>query len=251
MELTIQNISTQRNIPKEGFRFTDRDNEILFFLLQMKFAETADIHQSFFKKLKSGEQSDSLSYCKERIALLKRLGFIKGQKHPLKWSSVLMPTWKAYYIARDLYVSQLIPTPRKSLDLNTFSHDHLVAKLRIHLESSEKVKNWKSDLQLKSDPEFYFIRDLKHVPDAIFINEQNQKIALEMELARKSNLAYREKIKSYVRLMRADASDKLFDKVTYVCTKEPVYQLLINETKIYQDLFSIKRLSEYPIKQSM
>jgi hypothetical protein len=102
---------------------------------------------------------------------------------------------------------------------------------------------WISDRRLKqgiSETLGIFGTD---VPDAVVKLSEVGPVALELEIATKSRVRYREKVTRYVRLIRESrAKPDGIKKVIYVCQRKPVFEILRDETRIYGGLFEIHLL---------
>lgn len=263
MQLSMGTIVERKVKPIVGIRITDRDSQVLLFLIQMKFAGLEEIHQKFFSKLQTGDESKSLKYAYERIAMLKQLGFVTATKHPRKWTNIILPTWKAYYFVRDSHLVEELPKPTGSYDLNTFDHDETVMKLRLEFESKNKITSWISDRTLRCFKESAGGLTGNYVPDGIYTNPDGEKVAFELEISVKGKDKYKDKIRKYVYLLtslnlpRFEMENKPFpktqpsvpfSKVHFVYAKELVRKHLENETRLYPELFFVEPLSNYLMK---
>lgn len=250
MQLSMETILENESKPVPGIRFTERDREILLFLFNMKFAEREDLHQKFFSRLQNGERSQSITYAAERISLLKKQNLLFAMKHPLKWSSILLPSLRAYYLISEMCPGEKITKPTRSYDLNTFSHDLKLVKLRLVLEEMLGLTDWISDRQLRATPELTGGLSGTYVPDAIYTTPSGEKVALELEISTKAKDRYREKVKRYVYLLRSSKEVKPFQRVQFICATEVVKRHLERETKLYPEYFSVEPLALYlPLKK--
>ena len=244
--LQMEKVSSvvQKSYRRDPIILTSRDYEIISFLLEMKFAGLDEVHAKFFSKLKSGEKSESNIWARERLTKLTNNGFLDRSFSFYERKSIFVATLKGYYALRSFEENHNLLLPARSINLNTYNHDKLVLQERLALEESEEVTNWISDRRLKSDFSRLFKVSSVYVPDGIYTTQLGTKIAFELELARKSKTEYRNKIRTYVQLMRDHKSHpEMFQKVHYLCFSKAVADILRAETKIYGELFEIEERS--------
>lgn len=228
----------------EPLKLTKRDLEAITFILDMKFASLEEIYAKFFKRLRNVEISKSDWWARDRFSLLVRTKFLSRVHSFYERKSYYQATIKGYLTLARQCPAKLLVRPTEKLDFSPFDHDKLLLALRLKLEESLNITSWISDRQLRCFPELTGGIESLYIPDAVYTNSQNEKIALELEIATKAKDKYREKIKRFVKLLRSQGNNKPFDRVEYVCAKEAVYKFLEQDTKIYGDLFSVKMLNE-------
>ncbi len=154
-------------------------------------------------------------------------------------------TFKAYYALSTVHPERAITKPIGGFDQRTFSHDKMVCKCRLDLEDVLKVSSWLSDRKLKSSSELSGGLSSVHVPDAIYTLPSGQRVAFELEISRKSKARYLDKIRKYVSVLRSqDSTKKKFDVVQFVCTQDPVFEFICQNTKIYGSLFKVQTMKE-------
>ena len=85
---------------KQSVRITSRDLEILEFILSMKFSSIEDIHLKFFKVTRSGEESTSLRWARERVNSLKDKGFVQTLNNVCN-KSLFLITKKGYQFLKN------------------------------------------------------------------------------------------------------------------------------------------------------
>jgi len=247
MQFELDSSSMRGSRVSPGIRITDRDFEILNFLIEMKFAESADLQTKFFEPKRVGSVLESRSYVKERLSLLRKHGLSISKKHPFKWTSIHLPTQKAYRLVKDRYPNLNIPRVPKTYDLNSFEHDLRVIKIRLILEELLGDINWVSDRELRSTPEATGGMTGHMVPDGIYTDSQNRKVAFELELSRKSRVKYRDKIRMYIKIISDKRGTEPFEAVHFVVAKNFVLEMIKTETRLYPDLFLIEPLSKYEL----
>jgi len=233
----------------DGFILTDRDKEICKFILTMKFSTIEEIFQKFFKRTLKGTESEYDRAASKRLVILERGGLLFSKNLIHHKRKFYFATLKAHRIVDGDSSSQALPLPVRNADYRTFEHDHTLIRLRLLLEEECKVTNWTSDRQLKCNPELIKGFEAQYVPDGICTFGENERVALELEITQKSKTAYQDKLRKYVVYLRSTKPSKAFSKVIFICKKESIYKILEQETKIYRDLFEIKRLSDYQNQQ--
>lgn len=110
-------------------------------------------------------------------------------------------TQKGYRFLKNSRPTKNYCRPLFDVDGRIFDHDQRVVQVRIALESSGLIKEWISESQLSEIDEVKKYLPTEFRPDAIYINPQGQKVAFELEIARKSKDRYHKKIKRYIQVM--------------------------------------------------
>ncbi len=228
----------------KGFRFTDRELDILEFVLEMKFSTLEDIHSKFFKVTKWGLTSNSLIWARQRI-----LKLVKSECLQILTDVCAKPLYvltnKGFLFLKNSRIQKNYCRPLLEIDARVYNHDQRVAQLRIALEKSGLVKGWISERQLSEFDEVKKYLSAEFRPDAIYITAEGKKVAFELEIARKSKDRYQTKIKRYIQVMsEPDSALSLFDSVHYVCEKEKILDLIKSEVALYQPLFKFSLESE-------
>lgn len=229
---------------------TDRDFEILEFILDMKFSGVEEVFEKFFKVTLSNEIAKSSLWAKKRLMQLEQAKFVSSVRPFSEPVRCYTATFKAYYALNQYYPEKFICKPSGGFDQRTFHHDQCVLRSRLFLETSAKVKSWLSDRKLKSSTELSAGLSAQYIPDAIYIDQCGARIAFEFEISVKAKARYQDKIKKYVQHMRsANSQLKVFDRVQFVCVKESVAKYLSKETRIYGDLFQVLTANEFSKKK--
>lgn len=212
----------------------------------MKFSSIQDIFEKFFKITLEGVEAKSNEWALRRLQQLEKGGYLKGVHSFSERTKFYLATLKGYYAVVKARPEEVVLKPSMVIDHRTFDHDRYVLRSRLMLEGSQKVTSWISDKKLRANTELAGGLTLSNVPDGIYKTESGERVAFEFELSQKSRADYLAKIKRYVSMMRStNESTKVFDKVLYVCAKLPAYEYLTKETKIYGELFEVKKLSEF------
>lgn len=225
---------------------TDRDFEVLEFIMDMKFAGVDEVFEKFFKVTLSNEPAKSSLWAKKRLMQLEQGKFLKSVRPFSEPVRCFTTTFKAYYALTQYNPEKFVSKPTGGFDQRTFLHDRGVLRARLFLESLGKVNSWISDRKLKSSTELSGGLAVHYIPDAIYVDAVGVRVAFELEIAVKAKSRYQDKIKKYVQLMRStNPQQKVFDRVQFVCAKDTVAKFLIKETRIYGDLFQILTIDEF------
>lgn len=219
----------------------ERDLRVLEFILDMKFAGCAEVFEKFFSRVHDGEVlAASHAWTRKRLRQLTQGGFLRAGVGVSGGASVYFATFKAYYALASVYPDRVFPKPTGGLDLRTFVHDRELLAVRMEYERLASNAVWVSDRRLKQG----FASDLGlsgvYVPDGLMELPNGSVIALELEIAMKSRERYRDKVARYVRLIRdSRAKPRGLRKVVYRCLREPVFEALSKECRVYGDMFEV------------
>jgi Fe2+ or Zn2+ uptake regulation protein len=121
--------------PERVMKLTNRDLEILKFVLEMKFVSIEDVYHRFFKVKKNGELSKSDWWTRDRVYQLQKHGFLRKLSFYTEARWFYVATEKAYNLLLGKYTGLHFCDPTRKIDIHTFHHDWLVTKCRIELES--------------------------------------------------------------------------------------------------------------------
>lgn len=227
-----------------GFRFVERDLDILEFTLQMKFADLELLHEKFFSVTNHGQASSSVTWARQRIQNLLKSGLL--EKVDLVFRRPLLTvTQKGYFYLQNCRPLDDRPRPLLSVDGKTFEHDRLVSRVRIALEKSREATSWTSERALFESETVSKILTADYRPDGIYTDAMGRRVAFELELSRKSKERYSQKIRRYIQLMTGSEKNfRPFSAVHYLVQKPQVFEILKTETQIYHTHFKIQMLSE-------
>lgn len=236
-----------KNKAKSLIILTNRDFEIIKFILEMKYSSVEDIHHRFFKINYLGMESLTNRAAYRRLQLLEENGYLISARNFIVNEKIYLATPKSYYLLMNNSPSEVfISYPLKKIDHRTFDHDHMLVQIRQKLESTEKVNSWMSDRYLKFKTEFNDLSSLNIVPDAVYKTIDGQKVALELELTLKSKERYRTKIKTVVEYLRKiESKPKAFQKVRFLCKTKTIFESISNESKLYAKYFQIELLPQH------
>lgn len=231
---------------------TDRDFEIVNFVLNMKFATVENIHQRFFKYKKDGSISNSEWYARERVRELVLDKYLQPVKYRFENKNYYIGTKEGYDLIRYMKSSWEPAKPIDRIDVRTFDHDQRVMESRILLEEHEKVSQWQSDKQLKAEYLCMYgpVNGRDCTPDGVYKSLAGKVIAFEYEIAQKSKKRYDEKIQHYVNCIRQNYFTAIpkYDHVRIACEYEAVYRVLCDQTSLYKQYFIIERAEELKSK---
>ena len=220
-------------------RLQARDYEIMRFILEQKFCSLEAIYFRFFdvRKLPADPLPKNLWTTRQRLAKLRALALIKTEKVPATGKAQFLLTPFGWKVLTTQAKELIAIRPAKQMDYSLYDHDVRITMIRALTESKGKCKAWYSEKWLKASPilidgkhKYHFAKDIR--PDAFFINSKGEKIALELEVARKGRKRLEDKIQLYDDLMTenyrsgTEAKFKVLDKVWFLATKPNVFRLL-------------------------
>jgi hypothetical protein len=221
-------------------RLQPRDYEIMRFILEQKFCSLEALYFRFFDARKSQDEPPPKNFwtTRQRLAKLRGLALLKTEAVPSsgKAQFLLTPFGHKVLAARIPEAARI--RPAKAIDFSLFDHDAKVTTIRALAEARGKCQEWRSDKRLKAGPvpigegrEFHFAKDLR--PDAFFVNSKSERVALEIEVARKGRPRLEAKIELYDGLLEESwrsghgpEAFQVLDKVWFIATKPSVLRLL-------------------------
>lgn len=241
---------TEKRTSAKNIVLTERDFEILEFIMDMKFAGVEEVFEKFFKITLANESAKSSEWARKRLCQLEKANFLKSVRSFSESTRYYVTTFKAYYALTQFNPEKFVGKLSGGFDQRTFLHDRGVLRARLHLESLQLVRVWMSDRKLKSSTELAGGLSVQYVPDAIYVTPAGARVAFELEIAVKAKSRYQDKIKKYVQLMRStNMQHKVFDRVQFVCAKDTVAKFLVKETRIYGELFEVVTVDRFFAKK--
>ena len=235
-----------KNISTDLIKLTQRDLDIIRFCLEMRFATIAQLHQRFFNKSHSGDQSKCDRWTQERLYKLRQSNYLKLQKNFLTGENLILPTIKGYQLIKKHFYFEDLPKPITYIDFRQFEHDKLLIDCRTQLEKTKQIKRWISERCLQSRPEVTTSFRDDSIADALCITSIDESFYFELELSLKTKERYKKKIKRYVYILRSEKPMSSQPKsVLFVCSKVSIQKAILNETKIYGPLFSIVLIEDF------
>ncbi len=248
-KLTIED----KKVPiKKGIALTQRDYQILIFLIEMKFASLDEICFKFYRNCSNEPGEISNTYVVKRLSQLIGAGFLKSTKAFDATKKLYYATLKSYLLLSKLYPERKLPRPTENIDGRTVVHDYYLLILRLKLEILKKSSYWVSDRTIKMTLDVYNELGGGNTPDGIYIDSNNRPVALELEVSVKSKAIYMKKVKKYVDFIRAhQAKPEMIKHVHYVVFGESSFKHLTAYTAIYAPYFTIERASIYNLKNGV
>lgn len=202
-----------------GFRLTDRDVAILKFIWEQKFASLEMLYFAFFDRRGSLSEAlpKNLWVTRQRVALLRKLGFLESVRVYVEPQALYCLTFDGYQILRNREELIQEVQPLRSIDFRYFEHDRRISMCRVALQRSGKAKEWYPDRLIRRSKSFphekgFYPLPTSILPDAIFLNQNGDRIALELELTPKKNPATSRKseVTSVFLIRRIRSFDKFF-----------------------------------------
>jgi hypothetical protein len=226
---------------KGAFRLTPRENELLEFVLDQKFASTQVLYFRFYQ----GEGSRGPRYAQERLRLMEKAGLLRPERIFTERENSYLLTGLGQSLLQGRTPSRRLQAPAQSIDIRVFEHDRRITWVRACREKEGKCQAWRSERRIQAEfSQGEGARRLvrQYLPDAIYTNKLGGKVALELELAPKTRKRWTEKIQKLREVMRS--SPEIFERVLYVPCSKAVQDTLLELTRPYGDLFRVQPFSE-------
>jgi hypothetical protein len=204
----------------EKFRLTNRDLEILSFLLDQKFASLEQIYFRFFDVRNSSKDPlpNGLHVTRQRLQILKRAKLISTEKVFSESKSLYLVTLFGFEVLQSKNPTDAYAKPQLTVDYRNYSHDSKVNDCRIALERAGKVTKWISERKIRLEgfkSEFAFEELPKQiVPDGVFVSDTGKRIAFEIECSARKKTRFTQKREAYESVMRGPKP--LFSNVIWV-----------------------------------
>lgn len=202
-------------------RLTKRDEDIMVFLLDQKFATIEAVYFRFFDKRTNPELPLPPGFytTRQRLLLLQKHGFVKTARVYTESKSLFLLGSRGYKIlqARGLTYGPQIQT----VDFRQYEHDLKVTYCRIALENQGKAVRWYSERRIRMkgfpiDGKFVRVKKDTIIPDGIFLTPKGDRVAFEIECAERMVSRFERKVSDYRRLMY----DGIISKVLWVAATE-------------------------------
>jgi hypothetical protein len=203
-----------------NFRLTERDVEILGFLLDQKFASLDQIYFRFFdaRAKVTDPLPANLHVTRQRLQVLKRAGLVAAQKVFSEARSLYLLTPLGYQIFRGRRPHDAFATPTRAVDFRNYEHDTKVNDCRIAIERTGKIMKWLPERRLRMqgfESQFSWSTLPKElVPDGIFISSKAERIAFEIETTPRKKSRYMDKREGFLSVM--GGQDPLIHRVFWV-----------------------------------
>jgi hypothetical protein len=211
-----------------SFRMTERELELLGFVLEMKFASVPMLFERFY----SFEDSSSDRYAYERINLLRKHGYLRACRVYTEAKTYYLATKLAYNLLSSRNPSRTLVKPIDSIDIRYFEHDKHLAFCRIAHEKAGRARDWVSERRLKHDwGSKYNSLARSFMPDAIYTNKQGDRVAFELEISPKGKMRHLKKILQFAHVIQNPQG--IFRRVLFVAFSPAVHATLTELTRGY------------------
>lgn len=227
---------------KEVLLLNQRDQCVLYFVFQMRFATSMQIMKACFSETLDGKKRSSDLYIKRRLAKLVANKFLTTHLPPVGGSQKYLysVTRKSLSILESKGLPTLVSNVPK-YRTQDFDHDLHVIDCRLALERSKRATDWIPEFQIRGRFNAFEKLPAKYIPDGLFINKHGELTAFEMEIARKSKERYDDKIQKYVSLVRSHFNEEIkFKRVLFVAKHKDVQKILSDMTRINADIFRVE-----------
>ena len=226
-----------------GFRLTERDVELLGFLLDQKFSSLEQIYFRFFdvRSKVTDELPSNLFVTRQRLQVLRRAGLVTTEKVFSESKSLYLLTTLGFQIFRARRPHDAFASPTKDVDFRNYDHDTKVNDCRIAIERTGKVMKWLPERRLRAqgfESEFSWSELPKElVPDGIFISKKNgDRIAFEIETTPRKKSRYEEKRDGFLSVMKGESplihrviwvgfTDRVFSDLTGIVGKHAQFSV--------------------------
>lgn len=211
-ELVLERKGTEKT--QEHARvITDRDVLALRIVLQMGVLTVGQAYQLVWWT----SESKSKRYAERRMSFLTESGFLTRTVTPYSRSRFHRATRSALDLVQsqfpDFCLTTLAPVSTPEIP-----HSDGLAELRCLIKINGRFQNpdnfWKSDRELRVDPDFPKERLFDSIPDAIWTTKSGKRIAVEYERTRKSGPRILAKAQALDREL--SRSDRVFDLVLWM-----------------------------------
>lgn len=213
-----------------SFRLTDRDLEILGFLLDQKFASLEQLYFRHFdvRSSPSDPMPKGLHVTRQRLQILKRAGLISTERVFSESRSLYLMTPFGFQTFQSKRPSEAYAKPMATVDFRNFEHDTKVNDCRIALERTGKVMKWISERRVRIEgfeSQFSF-SELPEtiVPDGVLVSSKGERIAFEIEASPREKRRFVQKREAYESVMRG--TNPLFHKVIWTASTQPLTTVL-------------------------
>ena len=226
----------KRKMSPDLYRLIEKRNQdIIKYILEMKYMRLEHIQTKFF----AFASDKSETFTTSAIGKLKDLKYIHENSKGL-----LMVTGEGEKYLSKFTEGKLLPSVVKRVFEPEVNHDLKLIELRIRIEELGMVDRWYSENALKSLP--FMMKEFKDMPDALLIKKDGRGVFLELEISRKTNQRYLDRIEEYKRVLQtSDIKDQKIEGVMFLCTDEKVKEILTTATIDFKQIISFRMLSQY------
>lgn len=209
-----------------AFRLTERDLEILGFLLDQKFASLEQVYFRFFDIRKSAAEAlpKGLHVTRQRLQILRRAGLVSTAKVFSEAKSLYLLTASGFQVFQSKKPQDAFAKPMLTVDFRNYEHDTKVNDCRIALERTGRVMKWISErrVRIQGFESQYSWSELPKeiVPDGIFISSKGERIAFEIEASHREKRRFVAKREAYESVMTGQSP--LIHRVIWAGATEPI-----------------------------
>jgi hypothetical protein len=199
-----------------------RNQEIIKYILEMKFMTIPQLIKSFFMFAEASKQE---LYAKSAIKKLSGLEYIRAIEHTATEQTLLVATAKGQEYLQKFAEGKKVAAPIAKVWDPVVRHDLMLVDIRQRFEELGYITKWYSEQQLISLPQFASL--MKDLPDAIVMDTEGRGYFLELEISRKGNQRYVDRVAEYKKLISSEQMKKeKISGVMFLCTDEKVYDLI-------------------------
>lgn len=197
----------------------ERDLRILEYGLEQKFLTIEQITERFFNPGNGTKHRSQAAY--RRALILQKFGLVRLM--PLQTGGKVVQITAAGAHELTIRRREHLP-PAPSVDYRTYEHDRRITDVRILFENLGLISGWLSDRYLKAT-----LHGTTRVPDAIFTLNNGQRVALELELARKGRTRHRRIFSEYLEKRFGD-----IQLLFFICNTFPQLKSLAQHTSDFK-----------------
>jgi hypothetical protein len=214
-----------------SLRLTSRDYQLFALLLEQGFLTLEAAYLALFDSRKSPSDPfpRNLEVTRQRLRLLEKWKLIATHPAPMQSKSVYLLARRGYLTLVQKLPERAFAPPPRVVDLGTFEHDKAITFTRIALEKSGKAFGWYPEHRIRFEGFTERRRSLPEglIPDGLFLNSKGERIALEVEPARKARARYERKMREYRYAMR----EGLIQKVLYVTRRPDIAKEILDASR--------------------
>ena len=214
-----------------SIRLTPRDYLLFALLLEQGFLTLEAAYLALFDSRKSPIDPfpRHLEVTRQRLRLLEKWKLISNYPAPMQSKGVYLLSRKGYQALCQKLPDRAFAPPPRVVDLGTFEHDKAITFIRIALEKSGKAFGWYPEHRIRFEGFTERRKSLPKglIPDGLFLNSKGERIALEVEPARKARARYERKMRDYHYVMR----DGLIQKVLYVTRRTDIAKEILDASR--------------------
>lgn len=214
-----------------SLRLTPRDYLLFAFLLEQGFLTLEAVYLALFDSRPNSQAPfpRHLEVARQRLRYLEKFGFISNRPVTMQSKGVYLLARKGYLALCQKLPERAFAPPPRVVDLGTFEHDKAITFIRIALEKSKKAFGWYPEHRVRFEGFSHGRNSLPKglIPDGIFLNSKGERVALEVEPARKARARYERKLREYRSVIR----DGLIQKVLYVTRRTDIAKEILDASR--------------------